>query len=232
MMNPSRKITTVLTFFTLLLFSYQSHASPSPPVTALFVFGDSTVDPGNNNYIPTIFRGNHSPYGIDFPGKLSTGRFSNGKLTTDFLASFLGLKPTLPAYLDPTVQPGDLLTGVSFASAGTGLDDRTARLSSALTMDKELTYFDEAVGKMKKAVGDGETNRVISNALFVISVGTNDMTINLYDQPFGGFKSVSNYQDSLLNKLEGVIKVLYVKLNAPYIFDLFYLFIYYTYLLT
>ena len=48
---------------------------------------------------------------------------------------------------------------------------------------------------MKSLVGDSETNRVIKNALFVISAGTNDMIYNVYDHVLGRFISVSDYQD-------------------------------------
>jgi hypothetical protein len=40
----------------------------------------------------------------------------------------LGIKELLPAYKDPTLQPKDLLTGVSFASGGTGYDSLTPKL--------------------------------------------------------------------------------------------------------
>ena len=54
-------------------------------VPALFIFGDSSVDVGNNNMVSTIVRANFLPYGRDFNNHRSTGRFCNGKLTTDFL---------------------------------------------------------------------------------------------------------------------------------------------------
>lgn len=54
------------------------------PVSAVFAFGDSTMDPGNNNFIPTAFRSDFPPYGQDFMTHEPTGRFSNGKLVTDF----------------------------------------------------------------------------------------------------------------------------------------------------
>ncbi|KFK36915.1 hypothetical protein AALP_AA4G189300 [Arabis alpina] len=207
-MNRNNHKPILLTFFTLLLqLQNPSNASPSPPITALFAFGDSTVDSGNNNYIQTLFKSNHPPYGKSFPAKLSTGRFSDGKLATDFLASSLGLKPTLPAYLNPLVKPVELLTGVSFASAGGGLDDRTARLSSTLSMDKQWSYFEESVRKMKSLVGDLETNRLIKNALFVISAGTNDMIYNVY--VLGNLVSVSDYQDYLLSKVEAFVQRLH-----------------------
>lgn len=57
-------------------------------VSAMFVFGDSTVDPGNNNFISTAFRSNFHPYGQDFENQTATGRFTNGRLTTDFVGKF------------------------------------------------------------------------------------------------------------------------------------------------
>ncbi|ERM96597.1 hypothetical protein AMTR_s00001p00270940 [Amborella trichopoda] len=55
----------------------------APPV---FFFGDSILDVGNNNYLNTKAKCNMAPYGIDFPGRKPTGRFSNGLNIADFLA--------------------------------------------------------------------------------------------------------------------------------------------------
>ncbi|KAL3519910.1 hypothetical protein ACH5RR_018059, partial [Cinchona calisaya] len=98
-------------------------------ISSAYIFGDSTVDPGNNNYIGTIFKSNFPPYGQDFLNHIPTGRFTNGRLITDFLAEFLGIKETVPAYLDPTLSMEELMTGVSFASAGSGFDPLTAQLT-------------------------------------------------------------------------------------------------------
>ena len=74
-----------LTFFLPLVIVLMA-ASANASVPALFVFGDSTVDCGTNNYINTTqdFRGNFPPYGQDFFGK-PTGRFSNGRVIVDFI---------------------------------------------------------------------------------------------------------------------------------------------------
>lgn len=80
-------------------------------------------------------------------------------------------------------------------------------MSLTLTMDKQWSYFEEAVRKMKSLVGDSETNRVIKNALFVISAGTNDMIYNVYDHVLGSFISVSDYQDYLLRNVEAFVQV-------------------------
>ncbi|KAL6971861.1 hypothetical protein U1Q18_031546 [Sarracenia purpurea var. burkii] len=80
---------------------------------ALLAFGDSTLDTGNNNYINTLTRSNHPPYGRDFPGHHPTGRFSNGRLVPDFIASVLGIKAAIPPFLDPNLPSNELRTGVS-----------------------------------------------------------------------------------------------------------------------
>ncbi|CAI0551031.1 unnamed protein product [Linum tenue] len=95
-------------------------------VPAVIVFGDSSVDAGNNNFIPTVARSNFQPYGRDFSGGKATGRFSNGRIATDFISEAFGLRPTIPAYLDPAYNISDFAVGVTFASAGTGYDNATS----------------------------------------------------------------------------------------------------------
>lgn len=53
---------------------------------AFFVFGDSLVDNGNNNYLLTTARADSPPYGIDYPTHQPTGRFSNGFNIPDFIS--------------------------------------------------------------------------------------------------------------------------------------------------
>ena len=53
---------------------------------AMFVFGDSLYDPGNNNYIQTIFKANFPPYGESY-FRVPTGRPSDGRLIPDFISN-------------------------------------------------------------------------------------------------------------------------------------------------
>jgi len=69
-------------------------ASGLPQVPALFAFGDSIIDDGNNNYLNSIAKANYLPYGIDFDGGPS-GRFCNGKTIIDFLGSGLSVLSAL-----------------------------------------------------------------------------------------------------------------------------------------
>ncbi|TQD84378.1 hypothetical protein C1H46_030087 [Malus baccata] len=55
-------------------------------VPAMYVFGDSLVDVGNNNYLQFSFAKANFPHnGLDFPTKQPTGRFCNGKNAADLL---------------------------------------------------------------------------------------------------------------------------------------------------
>lgn len=98
----------------------------TPKFPAVIVFGDSSVDSGNNNKIATVLKSNFRPYGRDFYGGHPTGRFCNGRVPPDFISEALGIKPYVPAYLDPSYSIKDFATGVCFASAGTGYDNATS----------------------------------------------------------------------------------------------------------
>ncbi|CAN1288685.1 GDSL esterase/lipase At4g28780 [Linum perenne] len=94
------------------------------------VFGDSLVDAGNNNYLITTARADTPPNGIDYPGQVPTGRFSNGLNFADLIAEALGIQSPLP-FLDPALKGDKLLAGANFASAGIGvLNDTGFQFSS------------------------------------------------------------------------------------------------------
>lgn len=180
-------------------------------IPAVIVFGDSSVDAGNNNYIPTIARSNFEPYGRDFNGGHPTGRFCNGKIATDFISESLGLKGAIPAYLDPTYSISDFATGVSFASAGTGYDNATSNVLSVIPLWKELEYYKDYQTKLRANLGDGKANDIISQALYIISVGTNDFLENYYAFPAGRSSqyTIREYQDFLLGIAGNFTKALY-----------------------
>uniref|UniRef100_A0A0E0EVQ5 SGNH hydrolase-type esterase domain-containing protein n=1 Tax=Oryza meridionalis TaxID=40149 RepID=A0A0E0EVQ5_9ORYZ len=149
-------------------------APPAPgtsaaKVPAVLAFGDSIVDTGNNNYLPTIIRSNFPPYGRDFPGGKATGRFSDGKISIDLLASALGVKEMVPPYLNKSLSTEELKTGVSFASAGSGYDNATCRtMMTPLTVERQLQLFDEYKARLAGAA-------VPDRALYLLCWGTNDV---------------------------------------------------------
>ncbi|PIA38156.1 hypothetical protein AQUCO_02800066v1 [Aquilegia coerulea] len=180
-------------------------------VPAVIVFGDSTVDPGNNNFIKTIVRSNFQPYGRDFPGGKPTGRFCNGRLVPDFFSEAFGLKKTIPAYLDPAYSIEDFATGVSFASAGTGYDNFTSNVGSVIPMWKELEYFKEYEKKLFDFMGKNNAKNMLREALFLTSLGTNDFIENYYINPAGRRAqfTVEEYSNYLIGISESFIREIY-----------------------
>ncbi|MQL96172.1 hypothetical protein Taro_028844 [Colocasia esculenta] len=177
--------------------------------SAIFVFGDSTVDPGNNDYIDSLTKSNFPPYGRDFPGAVSTGRFSNGKLATDFVASDLGVKDMVPPYLDGSLSAEELMTGVSFASAASGFDPLTAQISGVIPISQQLIYFQEYLGRLDDMVGRERREDIIGRAVFVVSAGTNDFVLNYFALPFQRHKySLQDYEDFLLQGLRELLQSL------------------------
>ncbi|XP_059302769.1 GDSL esterase/lipase At5g45960-like isoform X2 [Lycium ferocissimum] len=131
-MHLSYSFIFLLLIFFMLEAPITQAQGKSTLVSAIFAFGDSTADPGNNNYIKTPARSNFSPYGRDFPNHVATGRFTNGMLIYDFIAKHVGVKQSVPPYLDQSLSTEELKTGASFASAGTGFDPLTPKISEIM----------------------------------------------------------------------------------------------------
>ncbi|XP_031485314.1 GDSL esterase/lipase At5g45960-like [Nymphaea colorata] len=179
-------------------------------IPALFVFGDSTVDPGNNNYLPTAFKGNFPPYGLSFSNHIPSGRFTDGKLATDFLVSYLGIKELVPPYLDFTLGVHDLLTGVSFASAGSGYDPLTAQSTSVLPVNQQLNYMKDCLARMESAVGKARAAKIMEESIFLVSAGTNDFVISYFLFPLRRRTfNLEQYQLFIIDQLQVFIKGLY-----------------------
>ncbi|CAN6318347.1 unnamed protein product [Urochloa humidicola] len=168
-----------------------STTTPAPPPEgnrtrppALFVFGDSIVDPGNNNALTTLIRCNFPPYGQNFPGHNATGRFSNGRIPSDIVASRLGIKAYVPAYLGTELSDFDLLTGVSFASGASGFDPLTAQIMSVLTMDNQLDLFKEYKWKLARIAGAHRAGEIVETSQYMVVTGTDDLANTYFTTPF------------------------------------------------
>nr|VDD14397.1 unnamed protein product [Brassica rapa] len=213
-MSTSNTITFILFIATTLLASSNAadNATTQPLFPAILIFGDSTVDTGNNNYpINTFFRATHLPYGIDLPNHEANGRFSNGKLIPDILAAKYNIKQLVPPFLQPNLSDQDIVTGVCFASAGAGYDDLTSLSTQAIPVSEQPNMFKSYIARLKSIVGDKKAMEIINNALVVISAGTNDFILNYYTIPTRRlqYHHVSSYQDFILKRLDNLIGELY-----------------------
>ncbi|XP_026425054.1 GDSL esterase/lipase At2g03980-like [Papaver somniferum] len=131
-----------LPFLCLTLFPGKSLGVIAP---ALYLFGASSLDVGNNNFLQTRAKANFYPYGIDFPGG-STGRYTNGATSGDFIATFLGL-PYPPSYLSLSEkQRQTITTGINYASSAAGiLPESGSPLGDVFSLDEQINYFDSTV---------------------------------------------------------------------------------------
>ncbi|XP_006653672.1 GDSL esterase/lipase At4g16230-like [Oryza brachyantha] len=181
-----------------------------PAVPAMFVFGDSTVDVGNNNFLANcklVCRANYPRYGVDYPFQSPTGRFSNGYNLADQIAQNLGFDKSPPPYLslpDVTII-SQMSKGINFASGGSGLLDSTggAVCTEVFNMSAQVQSFTSAVQKMGNGTAD-----LISKSLIFINTGSNDL-FEYTDIPSNTTRNDTEFLQSLVVFYKSHLKELY-----------------------
>ncbi|XP_077231375.1 GDSL esterase/lipase At1g58525-like isoform X1 [Tasmannia lanceolata] len=212
--HSSSMLSLLVLLLQILLPTALNHGYNRSEVPALIVFGDSIVDPGNNNILTTLVKCNFPPYGRDFLQHKPTGRFSNGKIPSDMIASALGIKELLPAYLDPQLKPQELLTGVSFASSGAGYDNLTAQIMSVLSLWDQLELFKEYIEKLKAITGEERAARIVSHSIYIVIIGTDDLANTYFGTTLRrAHYNVASYADFLVGSASSFYQELY-KLGA------------------
>lgn len=186
----------------------QSQSGPR----AFFVFGDSLVDNGNNNYLATTARADSPPYGIDYPTHRPTGRFSNGLNIPDIISEAIGSEPTLP-YLSPELQGEKLLVGANFASAGIGiLNDTGIQFLNIIRISQQLQYFQQYQQRVAALIGEDATQQLVNGALVLITLGGNDFVNNYYLVPFSARSrqfALPDYVRYLISEYRKILEILY-----------------------
>ncbi|XP_020584102.1 GDSL esterase/lipase LTL1-like [Phalaenopsis equestris] len=179
---------------------------------AVFVFGDSLVDSGNNNYLATTARADSPPYGIDYPTHRPTGRFSNGLNIPDILSERIGEEPTLP-YLSPELQGERLLVGANFASAGIGiLNDTGIQFLNIIRISQQLAYFEQYQERVSSIIGPDQTQRLVNQALILITLGGNDFVNNYYLVPYSARSrefSLPDYAQYIVSEYKKILARIY-----------------------
>lgn len=169
------------------------------------------MDTGNNNFLPTSAKCNFPPYGKDFIDHQPTGRFSNGKVPSDFIASKFGIKEVLPAYLSTELRDEDLPTGVCFASGGAGYDHLTTELAAAISLQGQLELFADYKEKLQAITDQERAATIVRESLYVICIGSNDI-VNNYFSPVAIRKKqydYPSYVSFLMTKASSAIEDLY-----------------------
>ncbi|CAH9073668.1 unnamed protein product [Cuscuta europaea] len=179
---------------------------------AFFVFGDSLVDNGNNNYLATSARADSPPYGIDYPTHRPTGRFSNGRNIPDFISEAIGSEPTL-AYLDPALTGEKLLVGANFASAGIGiLNDTGIQFVNIIRIAQQIHYFEQYQQRLSNLIGTEQAQSRVNKALVLITLGGNDFVNNYFLVPVSARRlqfTIPNYCRYLISEYRKILLRLY-----------------------
>ncbi|KAM0970604.1 hypothetical protein ACFX13_018898 [Malus domestica] len=172
--------------FVLLLVFNQSYlgnaADQGQGLGASFIFGDSLVDAGNNNYLPTLSKANMVPNGIDLKasGGKPTGRFTNGRTIGDIVGEELGQPNYALPYLSPNATGKALLVGVNYASGGAGILNATGRIFiNRVGMDIQVDFFNQTRKQIDKVLGPSKAKEyIMKRSIFSITAGSNDFLNN------------------------------------------------------
>ncbi|KAG8472467.1 hypothetical protein CXB51_034275 [Gossypium anomalum] len=199
----------IMFFFLICVFGWSLKLSEAQMVPALFVFGDSQVDVGNNNHLFfSIAKANFPHNGVDFPTKKATGRYSNGKNAADFLAEKLGLSSS-PAYLSLSSNThASYMNGVSFASGGSGILNTSSQvLGQSIPLSDQVNNFLSVHKVMLQKMGTDGLERHFSKSLFAIVIGSNDI-LNYFESE-DEKDTPEHLVNLMVNNLKAEIKKLY-----------------------
>ncbi|KAK2439710.1 GDSL Lipase/Acylhydrolase superfamily protein [Trifolium repens] len=192
----------------IILLVVLSGVVRSQNVPAMFIFGDSLIDNGNNNNMASLAKANYFPYGIDFNGG-PTGRFSNGYTIVDEIAELLGL-PLIPAYNGATRN--QVLHGVNYASAAAGILDATGRnFVGRIPFDEQLRNFENTLNEITGNLGADYMATELSRCIFFVGMGSNDY-LNNYLMPNYNTRNQYNgqqYADLLVQTYNNQLTRLY-----------------------
>lgn len=202
-------ILNAFAFCTTLLFMIAAYGAQLPENhVAMFVFGDSLFDAGNNVYLNKT-GANVWPYGETFFHH-PTGRVCDGRILPDFIAQYAKLP-----FLSPVLQPGlqDVTNGVNFASAGAGVLAET--YPGTLNIKMQLGYFEKVEKQLKEKLGDEKAKKLLSKAVYIFSIGGNDY-ISLYSASTNNSDMLEpshrrKYMGMVLGNFTSVIQAIYSK---------------------
>ncbi|KAL6977058.1 hypothetical protein U1Q18_025852 [Sarracenia purpurea var. burkii] len=129
-----------------------------------------------------------------------------------FSGEQLGAESTLP-YLSPELQGERLLVGANFASAGVGiLNDTGIQFLNIVRISTQLQFFEQYQTRVSTLIGADRTQRLVNEALVLITLGGNDFVNNYYLVPFSARSrqfSIPNYVRYLISEYRKILARLF-----------------------
>ncbi|XWS18704.1 hypothetical protein CRYUN_Cryun32bG0067700 [Craigia yunnanensis] len=147
-------------------------------VSAVFVFGDSLVEVGNNYYIDSFAK----------PG------FPNEEL---------GFKNYSHPYLAPNTTGDLILKGVNYASSGSGILNSTGSLfGERICMNEQISDFAKTRQDIISRIGASVAHRFLRKALYLLAVGANDILF----RGLSTTRDINNYLDDLVSNFKSQLR--------------------------
>ncbi|CAN8252872.1 unnamed protein product [Cochlearia groenlandica] len=220
MNNNTPFLTIFLLFLGLLRFNsipgLEAITGKLASIPGLYVFGDSLVDAGNNNYLViSIAKANYPPNGIDFPNKKPTGRFCNGKNAADAIAEKFGLplpppNLSLRGLIKKKERKSAAVTGVNFASSGSGIFNASdQKYRQAIPLSHQVNYWLTIHEELVNNLGPPEAQIHLSKSLFLVVIGSNDLFDYLGSLKLRQQSHPRQYTQSMADKLKEQLKRIY-----------------------
>ncbi|XP_027937854.1 GDSL esterase/lipase At5g03610-like isoform X2 [Vigna unguiculata] len=181
MVKQIPSVTTLLLLFFFILREVEGAERLGE--VKLFVFGDSYVDTGNLvnsiSYKP--------PSGITFPGT-PAGRFSDGRVLTDYIASFLKIKSPTPYVFR---NSSELQYGINFAHGGTGIFNT---LNEGPNMTVQIDWFERVIQQKIYTKTD------LESSVALVSAAGNDYATFLQRKQ-GSMRDIHVFTASLIQQM-------------------------------
>ncbi|GLT56189.1 hypothetical protein SLA2020_292510 [Shorea laevis] len=167
----------------MLLTNFCKFGASSEKITAFFIFGDST----------------------GFFGE-PTGRFSDGRVA-DFIAEYAKL-PLIPRVLEASA---DFTNGANFASGGAGILPETNK-GTVIDLPTQRKNYEAVQKTLVEKLGEIRAKELISEALYFISIGSNDYMGGYLGNPrMQELYLPETYVSMVIGNLTQTIQVLYEK---------------------
>ncbi|XP_028059106.1 GDSL esterase/lipase At2g03980-like isoform X1 [Camellia sinensis] len=177
---------------------------------ALFVFGDSTIDTGNNKKIEKGITANFYPYGVDYNNQSC---FTNGLTAADFMAFSLVDVPPRLAYHNLTESDRKRTTiamaGINYGSSGCGIFTTTRPPKrECFNLEQQIDFFKETVQEdLPYLIPDPDARiQYLAKSIFFISMGANDY---FFTYPTSNTKDPNEFAISLIFELKIYLDILY-----------------------
>lgn len=193
--------------YQILVIHFSSGICSAKKVSAVFVFGDSSVDVGNNFYIDTLAKPTW-PNGIDFKKGSPSRRYTNARTIVDIIEDEIGFTNYTPPYLSPKTTGDVILKGVNYASSASGIFNSTGaeKFGDAIGMDEQVRYFVKTRREIISRIGAAAARKLLRQAIYFVATGNNDL-----------FRRVGNssldekfhFLDTMISKFRSQLTALY-----------------------